>query len=106
MYRNGGIVNALEKLDVLKDVYGDDASFDRVLGKLLETTLSDYVLRRQKQEQSLAEFEVRYDMRSDIFYRRFEAGELGDEMDFFEWSGLYELYQDLSSKIHRLEQAV
>jgi len=99
-------VNASEKLNVLKDVYRDDASLDRVLGKLLETTLSDYVSRRKQQEQSLAEFEKRYDMKSDIFYHRFEAGELGDEMDFFEWSGLYELYQDLSSKIHRLEQAV
>ncbi len=99
-------MNASEKLNVLKDVYRDDASLDRVLGKLLETTLNDYVLRRKRQEQSLAEFEKRYDMKSDIFYRRFEAGELGDEMDFFEWSGLYELYQDLSSKIHRLEQAV
>ena len=99
-------MNASEKLDVLKDVYGDDASLDRVLGKLLETTLSDYLLRRKQQEQSLAEFEQRYDMTSDTFYRRFEAGELGDEMDFFEWSGLYELYQDLSVKIHWLEQAI
>ena len=99
-------MNASEKLNVLKDVYRDDASLDRVLGKLLETTLSDYVLRRKRQEQLLAEFEKRYAMKSDIFYHRFEAGELGDEMDFFEWSGLYELYQDLSSKIHRLEQAV
>jgi len=99
-------VTASEKLDVLKDVYGDDASLDRVLGKLLETTLSDYVLRRKQQEQSLAEFEQRYEMKSDAFYCRFEAGELGDEMDFFEWSGLYELYKDLSAKIHRLEQAV
>lgn len=99
-------MNASEKLDVLKDVSGDDASLDRVLEKLLETTLSDYRLRQGRHAQSLAEFEQRYKMKSDIFYHRFEAGELGDEMDFFEWSGLYELYQDLSAKIHRLEQAV
>lgn len=63
-------------------------------------------LRRTQQEQSLAEFEQRFEMASDTFYRRFEAGELGDEMDFFEWAGLYELYQDLNKKIRRLELTV
>lgn len=99
-------MNASEKLDVLKAVYGDDASLDPVLEKLLETTLSDYRLRQKRYEQSLVAFEQRYEMESDAFYRRFEMGELGDEMDFFEWSGLYELYQSLSAKIHQLEQAV
>jgi len=29
-------------------------------------------------------------MTSSRFYKKFEAGELGDSGDFFEWSGLYE----------------
>jgi hypothetical protein len=45
-------------------------------------------------------------MESATFYRRFEAGELGDAMDFFEWAGLYELYQDIIEKIRRLEPAL
>jgi len=42
-------------------------------------------------------------MESDKFYHRFEAGELGDAMDFFEWSGLYELRQDIIEKIKLIE---
>jgi hypothetical protein len=39
------------------------------------------------------------------FYQRFEAGELGDAMDFFEWAGLCDLRQDLLEKV-RLIQSV
>jgi hypothetical protein len=35
----------------------------------------------------------------------FEAGELGDAMDFFEWAGLYELCEGILKKIQRLEMA-
>jgi hypothetical protein len=41
-------------------------------------------------------------MESDAFYLRFEDGELGDAMDFFEWAGLYELRQDLVEKIRSI----
>ena len=56
--------------------------------------------------RDLQEFELRFDMESHLFYRRFEAGELGDSMDFFEWAGLYELYQEVQSKVERLAAAV
>ena len=46
---------------------------------------------------------IRYKMPSNTFHQQFEAGELGDEMDFFEWSGLYELWQDMQHKIELLE---
>jgi hypothetical protein len=99
-------VNISNKLDVLKDVSENDTAFDHVLEKLLEATLSDYRLRQKRYEQSLTAFEQRYEMTSEIFYRRFEAGELGDAMDFFEWSGLYELHRYMATKIQRLEQAL
>jgi hypothetical protein len=38
----------------------------------------------------LEKFETNYKMSSEQFYRDFEAGELGDDEDFFEWSSLYE----------------
>lgn len=99
-------MNAAEKLEVLKTVYADEAALDRLLAKLLETVLAEYRLRLQRYEQALREFETRYTMASDTFYRRFQAGELGDAMDFFEWAGLYDLRQDLLTKIARLETAV
>ena len=38
-------------------------------------------------------YEEQFDMSSEEFYRRFRAGELGDGMDFVEWSAFYEMYQ-------------
>jgi hypothetical protein len=42
-------------------------------------------------EQQLRTYEAQYQMSSDEFYRRFQAGELGDSADFFEWNTYYEM---------------
>lgn len=100
------MMEALNKLDVLKDTITDTAQLDLVLGKLLEITLSDYQRRLERYDRDLGEFEQRYGMTSPVFYQRFEAGELGDAMGFFEWAGLYTLRQDAYEKIRRLESAL
>ena len=96
----------LHKIEVLKDTYPDEAELDRVLGKLLDVALSQHRMRLERHERDLGEFERRYSMDSAEFYRRFEDGELGDAMDFFEWAGMYELRQDILEKIQRLESAL
>ena len=98
-------MNTLYKLEVLKDTYSDKAELGLILGKLLALSLSQHRLRLERYERDLGEFERRYGMESGAFYRRFEAGELGDAMDFFEWAGLYELREDIMKKIQRLEMA-
>ncbi len=99
-------MNTLQKLEVLKQAYEDKAALDRVLNKLLEAVLSEHRLRLSRYERTLQTFEDRYEMDSETFYRRFEAGELGDDMDFFEWAGVFELRTDLLKKIQMLEKAV
>ena len=99
-------MDTLQKLDVLEKVCADDAELDQVLGKLLDLTLSQQRQRLERYERDLHMFEDRYSMDSATFYQRFEAGELGDAMDFCEWAGLYELHRDLLEKIRRLESAV
>jgi len=42
-------------------------------------------------ERRLRIFETKYQMSSDNFYQRFQAGELGDSMEFFEWNTYYEM---------------
>lgn len=96
-------MDALSKLELLKETYPDQTELNQILGKLLDISLSQHRLRLKRYEQDLREFEQRYEMNSENFYQRFAAGELGDEIDFFEWSGLYELRQDILDKIERLE---
>ena len=96
-------MDALAKLKILEDVYPDKADLELMVNKLVDATIGQYRLRLKRYEQELRDFEQRYGMDSATFYRRFEAGELGDAMDFFEWAGLYELHQDLLEKLKRLE---
>ena len=99
-------MDARHKLEMLKDTYSDEAELSLILDKLLDVTLGQHRLRLEQYERDLREFEERHGMDSATFYRRFEAGEMGDAMDFFEWAGLYELRRDLVEKIQRLETAL
>ena len=94
------------KLEVLKHACSNDAELDQVLGKLFDVTLSQHRRRLERYEHDLEELENRYSMDSVTFYKRFEAGELGDATDFFEWAGLCELRQDILEKIQHLESVL
>ena len=94
------------KIEFLKDACSNDVELDKVLGKLFDITLSQHRGRLHRYEHDLGEFENRYKMDSATFYERFEAGELGDAMDFFEWASLYKLCQDIVEKIRRMESAL
>ncbi|MCC5896441.1 MAG: hypothetical protein JJU32_00805 [Phormidium sp. BM_Day4_Bin.17] len=51
-----------------------------------------------KIEQKLEELENKYQMKSDDFYRQFQAGNLEDSMDFFEWNTYYEMLMNANIK--------
>jgi len=67
--------------------------------------LEDERRRLAEYERDLRAFEDQYEMNSAEMNEKFESGELGDAMDFFEWSGLYEVYLSLRDKIQRIERA-
>ncbi len=69
----------------------------------LRARYDDYKNRLKRYDMELMEFEGRYGMSSDLFYEKFEAGKIGDEMDYFEWSGLIELRRDLLNKMIRTD---
>ena len=99
-------MDTVHKLQVLQDTYTDEAALNQILEKLLQVTLNQHRSRLQRYTRELGVFEKQFGIKSDQFYRRFEAGEMGDAMDYFEWAGLYELYQDIAEKVQRLEQAL
>ncbi|MEC4806022.1 MAG: hypothetical protein SAJ12_04545 [Jaaginema sp. PMC 1079.18] len=49
-------------------------------------------------EQKLQDFEQKYKMKSEDFYKCFQAGKLGDSMDFFEWNTYYEIWVNAESQ--------
>lgn len=98
-------MNMSQKLEILKKSFLDSSEFDQILDKLFDVVISQYRNRLKRYERDLHEFEERYKLDSTKFYQRFEAGEMGDAMDFFEWAGLYELYQAIQGKVNQLETA-
>jgi len=99
-------MNVSQKVTILQESFLDSTEFDQILDKLFDVVIGQYRHRSKQYERDLHEFEERYQIDSAKFYQRFEAGEMGDTMDFFEWAGLYELYQAVQGKIDQLESAV
>ena len=99
------MVDTAEKFEALRETY-DSTELDLMLEKMLDVALSQHRQRLARYEQRLAEYEADYDLDSQTFAQRFEAGEMGDAMAYFEWIGLYALRQDLIEKIERLESVV
>jgi hypothetical protein len=97
---------ALLKWETLQQAYEGSDELDRVFDKLLAGKLSEQRLLLARYDRDLGDFERHFKLDSPTFYARFEAGELGDDMDYFEWAGLWELRQRLRQKIQRLEQVL
>ena len=98
-------VRTLDKLESLERLYRQgfhSEVVDRVLDKLLATEIERAWMERRDLEARLADYEKRYRMSSEEFYRRFRAGELGDEMDFVEWSVFYEMCQVILERLNVL----
>jgi hypothetical protein len=50
----------------------------------------------------LKEFEIKYKMTSETFYKNFTQGGLDDAEDFMIWSGLYEMFCQNKNQLNEL----
>jgi hypothetical protein len=57
-------------------------------------------------ERELSRFERAHNLSSAEFFRRYESGEMGDELSFVRWAGRYRLYQSLKRSISESLQLV
>ena len=64
--------------------------------KLLESKIREPETSQQMAdlEDCLKRFEEKYQISSKDFYRQFQAGDLGDSADFFEWNTYCEMLND------------
>ena len=95
-------VRTLSKLQALEQLYRQGLRsevIDRAIDKLLAAEIERAQAERRDLEARLADYEKRYHMLSEEFYRRFRAGELGDGMDFVEWSVFYEMHQAILERL-------
>ena len=68
----------------------------------------DYKIQKYKEEinkldKELKKFERHYGKKSSVFFAEFQEGKSGDDMDFIEWSSLYQMRNRLLDKKNELE---
>jgi len=76
------------------------------MNKMFKVEL-DMVRREIRQiESSLAELETRHNMSSDIFYVKFNAGELGDDREYIKWYAYKDTHNKLMERAKGIEKTI
>lgn len=97
------MLDVAAKLERLRNAT-DEATLDLMLDKLLNVIAEQYRQDLARYETALQTFEQRYQMSSELFYARFQGGQLSDDMDFFEWLGLVEMRSSVKQKLTNLDE--
>lgn len=97
------MASVMEKIEALKAVGAEDL-VNQTLAKLMELEINRVRQAQQRLKTELESFEKAYHMTSEECYRKFESGELGDAVEFFDWTSLYEIYQHNEQTLRLLEE--
>ena len=92
-------ISTINKLKSLETLYNQGYQSD-----IIDQTVDKIILLERKNAQEelknlqvdILDFENKYQMNSEEFYARFQAGKMGDSADFFEWSALYDMTKPLN----------
>jgi hypothetical protein len=78
--------------------YGDDVIISQTIAKMVDYKAQRYDEQINKLNKDLKRFEKKYKKESAIFFEEFKDGRLRDDMDFIEWSSLYQMRNSLVNK--------
>ena len=87
-----------------KDTHALDPVAELTSEQLLKREASRMVALKQRLVQQKQDFEERYGLDSDEFCRRYEAGTMGDEMDYVEWSATLDMLAGIENRLMLLQQ--
>ena len=97
------MASVLEKVDLLQSV-GAEGLADQALTKIMQLEIDRLQQEQQRLQAELGTFERTYQMTSEACQQKFEAGELGDAVEFFEWTSMYSIYQRNAHTLRLLEE--
>jgi hypothetical protein len=96
----------LDKLRFLETLYRrgyQSDVIDRSLDKMIALELAKARRELTELQARLEIFEQQYQMSSEEFYRRFQAGEMGDSIEVVEWSIFYDMWESVRTRLDILE---
>jgi hypothetical protein len=75
---------------------------DATLDKLIDMEQARLEIEAENLAKQLHPFEQRYQLSSAEFHSRFRAGEMGDDVDLFEWSAFYQMWLSVQERLEAL----
>ncbi|MBD2567416.1 hypothetical protein [Anabaena lutea] len=93
------IINQLKTLEALSQQGGYSEILALSLRKIITQEINNVQQQIKELENDLQVFEQQYQLSSEDFYRQFKTGQLGDEVDFVEWSAFYQMWSDLQARL-------
>jgi hypothetical protein len=94
-----------ERLHALAEIYQQGQVsdlMDRTLQKLLSHEAETCQTQLSQLQADLTEFEQKYHRSSTDFYQQFQAGQIGDDMDYVEWASLVQMADNLKKRLRLL----
>ncbi len=95
-------LSRLERLIRLYEMGQSSSLMDRVLDKVFAQEAADTQEALERLHTDIQTYEEQYGMSSELFDSQFHAGELGDRMDFVEWSSLIFMRTHLQKRLEVL----
>jgi len=100
--------STLEKLRCLEAYVANDSMvadpvFDKTLSKLLAREHARMQHLIDRLQQDIHQFEQAYQLTSPEFYRRYNRGEMGDEVDFIDWAATLEMLENAQKRVNLLD---
>ncbi len=92
----------LEKMIRLYESGQASDFMDRVLDKVFAQEAAETRNAIARLDSDIIHYENQYEMSSEVFFRDFKGGKLGDQMDFIEWSSLVMMRDDLYQRLQVL----
>jgi len=80
------------------------ANVKRLLQAAIEQELRVLKIGIEKTNQNLKWLEKQFGMESPQFYEAFQAGKMGDQIDYIKWAGEYETLQQLEQDYAELSE--
>ncbi|MGI9860895.1 hypothetical protein SDD30_05835 [Moorella naiadis] len=96
-------VERLKRLEELVQVFGSDRLVDTTINKLMKAKKQELVKRLNNIKVEIKKLEQTYQIDSGVFKDKYNAGLLGDDVDYIKWASLIDMEERLRKQMRYLE---
>lgn len=97
-------IGSLERLQQLYRSGYSDRFLDDALSKIVDRQISRDEADLARVDAELRDLEERFQMSSEVFWRKYQEGVLGDSADFMEWNVFCNMKRRISARLAILRE--